>query len=264
MRARTTWSFLGLACAVLVAASGSRHLSAEEPAGKVETKEIPNGEGPPLQATVNLPAKANGCGVVLASGQGGGRERPVVKVTAEALAAAGFTVVRFDWPFFTAGRKQPSEDLSAEADALDRAIAWTRSLPGVRKLLVGGKSLGVMTIGVRVAQEAEDLAGLLLLTPPLVLDDQPWTGAETVARTKVPVLVVCGDADPLCSLTQLYAWAGTFESAPRLVVVPGTHGLTTPPGPDGKPAPGSEERDRENVALCASAVVTWARRFVGS
>src|SRR5262245_15015350 len=97
-------------------------------ASAVEAVKIPDERGVALEASLHPPAKKSACNavaVVIAPGQGGGRERPVSKKCAEAFAAAGFPVVRFDWAYFTA-KKEPSKDLATEVSDLEAAIAFAR------------------------------------------------------------------------------------------------------------------------------------------
>jgi len=227
-----------------------------DPAASTEVVRIPVGTSN-LDATLHRPAKSNGCAVVVAPGQSGGRERPLPKRTADALAAAGFTVLRLDWRFFTA-KGTPSEDYSAEAADLDAAIGHARSLPGITKILVAGKSLGTLATAARLATKPDDVAGLLMLTPALVQDDAgtPFAGIERLFRTRIPTLIVAGDHDPLCPLAALYRLADKATVAPRIVVVPGDHGLS-------KARDDNSETD-DNVALAVSAVVLWARRMSGA
>jgi predicted alpha/beta-hydrolase family hydrolase len=224
----------------------------------VESVKVSTARGVKLEASLHRPAKPNGCAVVMASGQGGGRERAVPKRTSEALAAAGFTVVRFDWAYFTA-KGEPSADLATEIADLDGAVAFARGLEGVTKVIVAGKSLGTMVAIARLEQKPDDAAALLLLTLPLTQGDPAATareGMDGLLHTKIPALVVVGDHDPLCPLPVLYAYAAKAQTPFRVVVVPGDHSLAK--------AKGDESETEENVGLCASAAVLWARRFVGS
>src|SRR5687767_10713862 len=74
---------------------------------------VPTARGVPLQATLHRPEKPNGTAIVLAPGQGYHRGLPLMQRGAEALAGAGFLVLRFDWAYFTA-KAQPAEDFGAE------------------------------------------------------------------------------------------------------------------------------------------------------
>jgi predicted alpha/beta-hydrolase family hydrolase len=252
MRVHRRWGFAFVAAALLGAAPAAR---GGDTVPAAEVLKIPAGGGT-LEATLHRPAKANGCGVVLAPGQGGGRERPLFKRTAEGLATAGFTVLRFDWTFFTA-KGQPSEAFAAEAADLDAAVRHVRALPGIAKLLIAGKSLGTLATAARLAAKPDDAAGLLMLTPALVQDDAgtPFPGIERLFGTRVPVVMVAGDHDPLCPLPLLYRLAEKATSPPRIVVVPGDHGLAK--------ARGDDSETEDNVGLAVAAVVLWARRLAG-
>jgi predicted alpha/beta-hydrolase family hydrolase len=244
------------ALATIVSLAGSARGGDTTPA--VEVVKVPTARGVTLEASLHKPAKPNGIAIAMAPGQGGGRERPVVKKTSEALAAAGFTVVRFDWAYFTA-KKEPSEDLSTEVADLDAAVDFAKKLPGVTKVIVAGKSLGTVAAVKRLERKQEDPAALLLLTLPLAMGDEaatPREGMDSLLRTQIPTLVVVGDHDPLCPLAMLYAFAAKSATPFRVVVVPGDHSLAK--------AKGDESETDENVGLCAAAAVLWARRFVGS
>src|SRR5262245_31531258 len=171
-------------------------------ASSMEVVKIPTERGVALEASLHKPAKKNACNavaVVIAPGQGGGRERPVSKKCAEAFAAAGFPVVRFDWAYFTA-KKEPAEDLATEVADPEAALEFARKQPGISKVVVGGKSLGTLAIAKRIEKKSDDLAALLLLTLPLTNGDPaatPREGTDSLLHTKVPMLVVVGDHDPL-------------------------------------------------------------------
>jgi predicted alpha/beta-hydrolase family hydrolase len=247
---------LAASAAILVAAglpASARGGDGPEPA--VEEVKIPRPAGTPLAATLHHARQWGKTAVVMSPGQGGGRERPIVKRTAEMLAASGFVVVRFDWSFFTAGGKTPSEDFAAEVADLDAAVAYARAISGVTRVLLAGKSLGVIAIGERLAKHPDDAAGLLLLTPPLRLGDEPWKGAANLLRSKVPTMLLVGDHDDLCPLPVLFEHASKCDIPPRVVVVPGDHGLA-------KSKDDPKETDA-NTALAAAATSLWALRFAG-
>jgi predicted alpha/beta-hydrolase family hydrolase len=218
---------------------------------------IPTKRGTQIVASVHEPAKPNGVAVVLAPGQGYHRELPLMRRSAEALAAAGFRALRFDWGYYTA-KGEPSDDLSAEVDDVDAAVAYARGLPGVSKVVLAGKSLGCLVALARAARTPGDLAGLLLLTPPTAARDTPARAAalDGWGSVELPSLVVVGDRDPLCDLAGLYASLASSKVPPRVVVVPGDHGL----------ARSKDDRSEtdDNVGLAVAAVVLWTRRFTGT
>jgi predicted alpha/beta-hydrolase family hydrolase len=227
----------------------------DESAAKVDVVELKTPRGATFEASVHAPAKANGTAVVLAPGQGYHRELPILRRSAEALASAGFVAVRFDWAY-TATKGKPSADASAEREDLEAAIAHARGLPGVTKVVLGGKSLGSSVAFARALEKSDDLVGLILLTFPIhEPGGRPIEGVERFGELAVPTLVVQGDRDPLGSLPALYDVASKTKNPPRLVVVPGDHSFAEKP---------DEAKGAENVEAAARAVVLWSKRFAGA
>jgi predicted alpha/beta-hydrolase family hydrolase len=218
-----------------------------------EEVSIPTPRGVQLKGTVDAPAKPNGCAVVLAAGKGYHGGLPLLTTCAERLAAEGFYVVRFEWAYFTA-KKEPAPDLSTEIEDLEAAITYAKGLTGVKKVIVAGKSLGSLAAFLRASKKADDLVGVALLTFPIHKPGEPtkiFAEAEKLADLKLPVLVLCGDKDDLCSPGALYGLAASCPTPPTIVIVPGDHGLKE--GDDAA-------REQENVALAAHALAVWAKR----
>jgi predicted alpha/beta-hydrolase family hydrolase len=211
--------------------------------------------GAALEASYHAPDRANGAAVVLAPGRAFGRALPLVARAAAALCAAGFHALRFDWAYTTRGG-EPSPDFTAEREDLDAAIAYARALPGVRAIVIGGKSLGAAVALGRAADDPRGLAGLVILTFSMHEEDapsrpRPW--ARRLVEVEVPTLVVQGDRDPLGSLPALYALAARSPRPPRIVVVPGGHGFEV----EGDPA------STVGVDAAVAAVVLWTKHFAG-
>ncbi|MFI5402886.1 MAG: alpha/beta family hydrolase [Planctomycetota bacterium] len=218
-----------------------------------EEVSIPTPRGVKLKGTVDAPAKPNGCAVVLAAGKGYHGGLPLLKACAERLAAEGFYVVRFEWAYFTA-KKEPAPDLSTEIEDLEAAIAYAKGLAGVKKVIVAGKSLGSVAALLRAVKKSDDLVGVALLTFPVHSPGEPakiFPEAEKVADLKLPVFVLCGDKDDLCSPGALYGLAASCPTPPTIVIVPGDHSLKE--GDDAL-------KEQENVALAAHALAVWAKR----
>jgi predicted alpha/beta-hydrolase family hydrolase len=206
-----------------------------------------------LKGTVDAPERHNGGAVVLAAGKSYHGGLPLFKACAERLSSEGFVVVRFEWAYYTA-KKEPAPDLSTEIEDLEAAIAYAKGLDGVRKVIVAGKSLGSVATLLRATAKSDDLAGAALLTLPVHMPAESgriFPEAEKVAGLKLPVLILCGDRDDLCSVTALYGLAASCETAPTVVIVPGDHALRE--GDDAL-------KEQENVALAAHALVVWAKR----
>jgi predicted alpha/beta-hydrolase family hydrolase len=249
-----------LYCVLLAAAAGgaaapflsTTRAFADEPAKPTaEDVKIATPRGVALVGTVNRPAKASGIAVVLAPGQGYDRTKRLMVRCAEALAEAGFVAVRFDWAYFTA-KGQPSEGLANEAEDFEAAISHARSIEGVKKVIVAGKSLGSMVALKRAAKRSDDLLGLALLTFPIADGATLREGVDAGARLSIPVVIVNGDTDPLCPLAFLYKLVAEWKTPPSICIVPGDHGLQGATKADAETA--------ENVDLAARALVLWARR----
>lgn len=238
--------------AALVAVVATRAHTADEPT--VTDVAIPTARGVELQGTLHRPAAPGDVAVVLGSGQGYSREKLLLRRSAEALAEAGFTTLRFDWAYWTA-KGQPSEDLATEVADYDAAAAFVRKQPGVKRLLAAGKSLGSIVTTRWATAHAADVTGVALLTLPVNepgKPDVPFDDQNAIAKLPFEALIVVGDRDPLADRGALYRLAASLPKPPRIVVAPGDHGFA---GPTKDPA-----ETAENVELAVRALVLWARR----
>lgn len=227
-------------------------LGAEEPRGL----EIATPRGVALAADHHVPATPNGAAVVIAPGRGYHKDLPLLRESADALQRAGFHVLRFDWAYFTAKGK-PSPKLEVEAEDLEAVLAHAKTIPGVEKILLAGKSLGSIAAFFRARRKHDDLAGLALLTFPVHPPGQPhetYGDVRGLGGLKVPTIVVCGDADPGASLRGLYRFAAECDPAPQITIVPGDHGMHDPVK--------TEARTLQNCKLAAHALAVWAQRRV--
>ena len=245
-----------LASLALIALAGAFALGGD-PAGPADV-EIPTPRGVSLKATVHRPATANGAAVVLAPGQRYHRGLPLLAKGAQALAEAGFVVVRFDWAYFTQ-KGEPSGDLATEVADLDAAVAFTKKQEGVTRVLVAGKSLGSAATVRWGGANKDAVAGFALLTPPMTNEDDPsamddrMTGFEKLGDT---ALLVVGDNDPLCDLAGLYRALNTTGSRQRVVIVPGDHAFV-----EGEK---DSAQTAENVDLVVRHLVVWAKRRIAA
>ncbi len=215
-------------------------------AGEGDVTAIATPRGARIELLLDRPAQSNGTAVVLAPGRGYNMRKPLLETCARRLAAARFLAIRFDWAYTTA-KGEPSEGFRDEFEDMDAAIAFAGKQPGIRKVLLAGKSMGSVLGLVRAATKPDDLGGLALLTFPV----QPGGPSDRLPDVKVPLLVVTGDNDPLGPLAPLYATAARCATPPRIVIVPGDHGFA-----EG----GDAAKEAENVAFAADALVLWARR----
>jgi uncharacterized protein len=173
--------------------------------------------GPPLVTGYEYQGGARGAdrAVLLAHGAGSDMHGATLVVVADALAAAGIPVLRFDFPYRSAGRKAPDRPQVLEAAAREAAAELARrtELPPDRCVL-GGRSMGGRYCSMVVGAQEEPVParGLLLLGYPLHAAGKPdRVRDEHFARIRVPVLFVSGTRDSLAGKDALEASARRLQ-----------------------------------------------------
>jgi predicted alpha/beta-hydrolase family hydrolase len=134
---------------------------------------------------------------VCAHGAGGHMADGGMTRAAQTLEAAGFNVVRFNFPYREkgSGRPDPMPVLKA---AVAEAAARARRELAPRKLIIGGRSMGGRAASM-LAADGFECDGLLLLAYPLHPAGQPVKLRDAhLARISVPVLCLNGTRDALC------------------------------------------------------------------
>ncbi|MCS3842048.1 alpha/beta family hydrolase [Microbacterium sp. AK031] len=154
--------------------------------------ELPNGT-----AAVSAEwAEASGRGtVVVAHGAGAGMEHPFLVGFTGALNAAGFSTLRFNFPYREQGRRMPGP--AAHAIATWRAaVAQASSLDPDAALWAAGKSYGGRMASMGVA-EGMGVDGLIYLGYPLHPPGRPEKlRADHLPAIAVPQLFIEGTNDP--------------------------------------------------------------------
>ena len=134
---------------------------------------------------------------VCAHGAGGHMADGGMTRAAQTLRAAGFTVVRFNFPYREkgSGRPDPMPVLKA---AVAEAAARARKELAPRKLILGGRSMGGRAASM-LAADGFECDGLLLLAYPLHPAGQPEKLRDAhLPQIRVPVLCFNGTRDSLC------------------------------------------------------------------
>ena len=136
-----------------------------------------------------------GTTVIVAHGAGAGKDHPFLTGLAEALAASGFSTLRFNFPYVEQGRRMPGP--AAHAIATWNAVAaFARDQDPDASLWAVGKSYGGRMASMAVA-EGLDVDGLAYLGYPLHAPGKPEKPrAEHLPAIAVPQLFVEGTIDP--------------------------------------------------------------------
>jgi len=138
--------------------------------------------------------------LILAHGAGAPMDSPFMNIVAKGIAANGFRLLRFEFPYMAARRA------SGKRGAPDREPvlieAWRRAFEGVsgaskaapKKVIIGGKSLG----GRIASMVADDLgaAGLVCLGYPFHPPGNPLRARiKHLEHLRTPALILQGTRD---------------------------------------------------------------------
>jgi hypothetical protein len=139
--------------------------------------------------------------VLLAHGAGADMHANALTAFSDAFVAAEIPVMRFNFPYRSAGKKAPDRPAVLDAATRDAALdlAKRTKLPPDR-LVLGGRSMGGRYASLAVGAAEDPLAalGLLLLAYPLHPAGKPdQLRVEHFPRVRVPVLFVSGTRDSL-------------------------------------------------------------------
>ena len=137
--------------------------------------------------------------ILLAHGAGAPMDSASMNATAGALAAAGFRVARFEFPYMAARRTEAGRRPPPRAETLNPEYkAAVETLGAKGPLIIGGKSMGGRVASM-VADElfaAGKIAGLLCLGYPFHPPAKPeQLRTKHLAGLKTPTLIVQGTRD---------------------------------------------------------------------
>ncbi len=151
-------------------------------------------EKSPLTILFNGPEDAKRT-VALAHGAGAGMDTPFMNAFAEGLAAAGWRVARFEFPYMAERRRTGSKRPPDREPVLRETWRQVISGLGRKGLVIGGKSMGGR-IASLVADEAK-VAALFCLGYPFHPTGKPDRLRVQHLRTiQTPTLIVQGTRDP--------------------------------------------------------------------
>lgn len=172
-----------------------------------------------------MPKDAGGLGVLLAHGAGAGQDHPFMVEVRDGLAAAGYPVLTFNYPYTEAGRRGPDPAarlLAAHAAAADRLGEYVDSV------VLAGKSMGGR-IGSHLAAQGAEAAGMVYYGYPLVaIGKTEPRDTEHLSSIAAPQLFFCGTRDKLCPLDLLTVVVAGLDGAEVAVIEDGDHSFRVP------------------------------------
>jgi predicted alpha/beta-hydrolase family hydrolase len=187
--------------------------------------------------------------LALTHGAGGTYETPSLVAYAEAMAARGMRVVRFNLPYVEAGKKTPGPQ--ARDEACWRGVATTLSSETSR-LLLGGRSYGGR-MATHVVADGVACAGLVLLAYPLHPPGKPERlRSAHLERIMAPMLFLQGTRDPFADPTLLARTLAQLPQASRHRLEGGDHGHKV-----------AGRTPADVAAELADATVQWLDAHVG-
>ncbi|HXE33500.1 MAG TPA: alpha/beta fold hydrolase [Verrucomicrobiae bacterium] len=174
---------------------------------------------PPIRGFLHEPPQpSRNATIVLTHGAGADCQSKLLVEISEALAASGFTVLRFDLPFRVARPHGPPSPGSAirDRDGLRHAVAVMRDKTKGR-MFMGGHSYGGRQASMLASEEPQLVDGLLLLSYPLHPPRKPnELRTRHFPKLATPTFFVHGTRDP---------FGTTAEMKSALELIPAPHAL---------------------------------------
>ncbi|MEJ1157095.1 alpha/beta fold hydrolase [Prosthecomicrobium sp. N25] len=194
--------------------------------------------------------------ILLAHGAGAGHDSAFMQRMAEALAAEGAAVCRFDFPYMaerrTTGRRRPPPKAETLVDAYAAVLEAALARPeAAGPVLVAGKSMGGRVAAMLAGRPLDPrVVGVACLGYPFHPPGQPDAlRLAPLREARLPVLVLQGERDEFGT----YAEAGAIglPAAVRLVAVEdGSHDF----GPRGQ----SPATLKGNIRAAAAEIAAFA------
>ncbi|WNJ99418.1 alpha/beta fold hydrolase [Thalassospiraceae bacterium LMO-JJ14] len=185
--------------------------------------------------------------LALAHGAGAPMDSDWMNKVAAAVAAKGFRVVRFEFPYMAERRETGKKRPPNPARVLEETWASVIADQGADKLVIGGKSMGGR-IASMVADDA-GVRGLVCLGYPFHPPGRPEKlRTEHLAALKTPTLICQGERDPFGTIEEVPGF--TLSKKIKLHWAPdGDHGL--------KPRKKSGFTEEQNIADAVDAICAF-------
>jgi len=195
--------------------------------------------------------------VLLAHGAGAPMDSTSMNASAQALAAQGLRVARFEFDYMAARRSGGRKPPPRAEKVMPEYIAAIEALKAKGPLIIGGKSMG----GRVASMIANDLyakgriAGLLCLGYPFHPVGKPeQLRTQHLATMKTPALIVQGTRDPFGTREEVAAYT-LSKRIEILWLEDGDHDLKPRKSVSGFSA-------ADHLKTMAEMVAAWANRHV--
>ena len=187
----------------------------------------------------------------LAHGAGAPMDHPFMTHIAEGIAAAGFRVARFEFPYMAKrradGRKRPPDREPALRDCFGQVAMAL----GTDTLVIGGKSMGG-----RIASMMADtlkVRGLICLGYPFHAPGKPdKLRTEHLKAIRTPTLILQGSRDPFGTVADIPGY-GLAKKIRVHAVEDGEHSF--------KPRKASGRTEKQNLDEAVTEAVKFLKRL---
>jgi uncharacterized protein len=184
--------------------------------------------GDAATTAIVYPSEGSRATLVLAHGAGAPQTHPWMVAMSRAIAAAGVTVVTFNFLYAEKRKGAPDRAPVLEATWLAALEAVRAQNPG-KRVFIGGKSMGGRYATMIAAREGVEVEGLVLLGYPLHPPSQPdKPRIAHLPSVRAPMLFVQGSRDPFGTPDELGPVLKKLPRARLLVIEGGDHSLATP------------------------------------
>jgi hypothetical protein len=206
----------------------------------------------------DLLSDSNKTGVIIAHGAANDMNNSLIVAVTDSLAAAGYTTLRFNFPYKEKGKKSPDTEptlIRTWQGAVTHLLNNER-FP-VDRVVAAGKSMGGRIASQMVAADQMAVEALIFLGYPLHAPGRTDKLRDShLYEIKKPMLFFAGTRDPLCNMEKLrevlHRLTGQFDLE---IVEGGDHSFKLP-----KSSSSSEDSvHRQIVAKCLQWLEPIAR-----
>ncbi|WP_341945802.1 alpha/beta family hydrolase [Microbacterium sp. LWH11-1.2] len=182
--------------------------------------ELPTG---PTTVSADWSSGENGVTVIVAHGAGTGKDHPFLTGFVDALGDAGFSTLRFNFPYVEQGRRMPGPARHAIV-TWNAVVAFARAAAPDATVWAAGKSYGGRMASMAVA-DGLAVDGLAYLGYPLHAPGKPEKPRiEHLPAIAVPQLFVEGTNDPFIQpISQFEDAVATCQNAEVVWIEGGGH-----------------------------------------